>query len=64
IRPRLADTGSLTAILAPAPAGWPQHMACWSKSQQKIVALKSPPADVVNTAWTTTIGVAADNCQQ
>ena len=30
IRPRLADAGSLAAILVPAPAGSPQHIACWS----------------------------------
>lgn len=64
IRPRLADAGSLTAILAPAPAGWPKHIACWSKSQQKIVALKPPPTDVATAAWATTVGAAADNCHQ
>ena len=64
IRPRLAGAGSLTAILAPAPAGWPRHIACWSKSQQKIAALKPPPADIATTSWATTIGVAADHCQQ
>lgn len=64
IRPRLADTATLAAIQEPAEAGWPQHLACWSKSQQKIVSIQSPPTDATSEHWLASIRGTIDNCER
>ena len=62
VRPRLVDAGTLMAILDPAEAGWPKHVACWSKSQQKIIPLPTPPMDASAEAWLASIRIDIENC--
>ena len=62
VRPRLVDAGTLAAILEPAEAGWPKHVACWSKSQQKIIPLSTPTMDASAEAWLASIRIDIENC--
>lgn len=64
VRPRLANTETLAAISERADTVWPKHVACWSKSQQKIVALKAPPMDTSCEAWLESIRTDVANCEQ
>jgi len=64
VRPRLADAGTLAAIAVPADTVWPKHVACWSKSQQKIIALQAPPMDASCEAWLASIRTDVENCQR
>ena len=64
VRPRLADAGTLAAIAMPADTVWPKHVACWSKSQQKIVPLRAPPMDATCEAWLASIRADVENCER
>lgn len=48
-------------LFDPAPARWPDHYACWSPRERRIVDLPAPdPADAA--AWTTALGAALAGC--
>ena len=64
IQPRLVNTETLAAISERAEAVWPKHVACWSKSQRKIVALKAPPMDASCEAWLESIRTDVAICEQ
>ncbi len=63
VRPRFANSETLAAIVVPAGTVWPNHVACWSKSQQKFVSLRIPPIDASCHAWMTSIRSDIENCQ-
>ena len=64
VRPRLADARTLAAIAERADTVWPKHVACWSKSQQKIVSLRAPPMDASCEAWLSSIRSEIENCER
>ncbi len=64
VRPRLANPETLAAINERADTVWPKHVACWSKSQRKIVALKAPPMDATCEAWLASIRADVENCDR
>ena len=64
VRPRLADARTLAAISERADAVWPKHVACWSRSQQKIVPLLAPPMDATCEAWLASIRTGIENCER
>ena len=62
VRPRLLDNQTLAAIAERANTVWPEHVACWSKSQQKIVPLLAPPKDASCEAWLASVKPAIESC--
>ena len=62
VRPRLLDNQTLASIAVRADTVWPEHVACWSKSLQKIVPLLSPPKDVSCEAWLASVKPAIESC--
>ncbi|MEO8104224.1 MAG: hypothetical protein ABI790_17045, partial [Betaproteobacteria bacterium] len=64
VRPRLANAETLAAISERADTVWPKHVACWSTSQRKIVALTAPPMDATCEAWLASIRADVENCQR
>ena len=41
-KPRFVDADTLTRLLEPAAARWPDHYACWQVSGQRIVEFTAP----------------------
>ena len=64
VRPRLADARTMAAIAERADTVWPKHVACWSKSQQKIVPLQAPAMDASCAAWLASIRTGVENCER
>ena len=62
VRPRLMDAKTVAAILEPSAASWPEHVACWSRSQQKIIPLPVPATDASPATWLVSIRADIEMC--
>ncbi len=63
LRPSLMDTKSIAAILTPSVAAWPEQVACWSRSQQRIIQLPALERNVTSDVWLATISKQIENCE-
>ena len=61
LRPSYVDARVLDALALPDEARWPQHYACWSAREQKIVELPAPD-QAGRAQWVTTLDQAAARC--
>jgi hypothetical protein len=61
LRPARMDTPMLARIFAPDTARWPDHYACWSAAERRIVELPAPtPLD--RARWVHDLEQAAEQC--
>ena len=63
IRPRLMDAKTVAAIQETSAASWPEHVACWSRSQQKIIPLWAPATDASSDTWLASIRAQIEMCE-
>jgi hypothetical protein len=59
LRPSQLDWRTITALLEPAPARWPDHYACWSWEQPQITPLDAPSVTDSDHAWLDSLAAQA-----